>query len=490
MLLLLGTKYRNYDGFTLISYDGIHLGGDSGVFVQYLGLMVFVLAVALMAALVALVRWTRLGKAIRAVSFDREAASMMGIDTDRVIAGTFFLASALAGAAGVMFGLLFSQIYHLMGFLAGLKGFTAAVVGGIQHSRRDARGTARRAGRVVGERLHERKLVLARGVRDPDRSHAGPPHRAPRHPGVAEGVDPVTEPPDRTPEGAEPDQSRGIGVDQWVAESDDRRERHAGLRGRIEHLWGILPPAGKLALLTPAIIVPFLPISNGNLYNYGVFILIYALLALGLNVVVGWAGLLDLGCVAFFGFGAYIYAFLSGTHSAGGSHLHLPLGRREDDPHCRRGVRAARCLSGLVVAQAARRLPRDRDALLRSGLPRVYERRQPGRDHERLERPRQRRPADLLRRPNRHRHDTRLLLVPARHRRPSPRRPLRPQRVAYRPGVEGVARRPARRRADGDAGEPAEDHGVQLRRGIAGLAGSVFAAVQTGAFPRTSARPC
>ena len=130
-LLLFGTQYRTYDGFTLVSYNGIHLGGDTGVFIQYLGLIVFGVSVCLMIALVALVRWTRLGKAIRAVSFDREAAAMMGIDTDRVIAGTFFISSALAGAAGVMFGLLFSQIYHLMGFLAGLKGFTAAVVGGI-----------------------------------------------------------------------------------------------------------------------------------------------------------------------------------------------------------------------------------------------------------------------------------------------------------------------------------------------------------------------
>jgi branched-chain amino acid transport system permease protein len=68
---------------------------------------------------------------MRAVSFDREAASMMGIDVDRVIVVTFFIGSALAGAAGVMFGLVFGQIYHLMGFFAGLKGFTAAVVGGI-----------------------------------------------------------------------------------------------------------------------------------------------------------------------------------------------------------------------------------------------------------------------------------------------------------------------------------------------------------------------
>jgi branched-chain amino acid transport system permease protein len=106
-----------------------------------------------------------------------------------------------------------------------------------------------------------------------------------------------------------------IGVDQWVAQADERIERPGGLRGRIADLWSRLPPAGKLALLTPAVAVPFLPfVSEGNLFNYGIFILIYALLALGLNVVVGFAGLLDLGYVAFFGFGAYTYAFLSSEH--------------------------------------------------------------------------------------------------------------------------------------------------------------------------------
>jgi branched-chain amino acid transport system permease protein len=130
-LLLFGAQYRNYDGFDLISYNGLHLGGDTGVFVSYLGLFVISSAVALMVALIGLVRYTQFGKAMRAVSYDREAAAMMGIDPDRVIATTFFVGSALAGAAGVMFGLLFSQIFHLMGFIAGLKGFTAAVVGGI-----------------------------------------------------------------------------------------------------------------------------------------------------------------------------------------------------------------------------------------------------------------------------------------------------------------------------------------------------------------------
>ena len=88
-------------------------------------------AVTLMAALILIVTRTRFGKAMRATAFDREAASMMGIDTDRVISGTFFIASVLAGAAGVMFGLYIGTTYYFMGFLAGLKAFTAAVVGGI-----------------------------------------------------------------------------------------------------------------------------------------------------------------------------------------------------------------------------------------------------------------------------------------------------------------------------------------------------------------------
>jgi branched-chain amino acid transport system permease protein len=68
---------------------------------------------------------------MRATSFDLEAASMMGIDIDRVIMFTFFVGSALAGAAGVMNGLIFQNVNPYVGFNAGLKAFTAAVVGGI-----------------------------------------------------------------------------------------------------------------------------------------------------------------------------------------------------------------------------------------------------------------------------------------------------------------------------------------------------------------------
>jgi branched-chain amino acid transport system permease protein len=88
-------------------------------------------ALALMAGLHLLVTRSRLGRSLRAVAADREAAAMMGVDVSRAIAGAFFLSSALAGAAGVLVGLTFSRVYHLMGLAMGLKGFTAAVIGGI-----------------------------------------------------------------------------------------------------------------------------------------------------------------------------------------------------------------------------------------------------------------------------------------------------------------------------------------------------------------------
>ena len=92
-------------------------------------------AIVLMIALTLLVRYTTVGKAMRATSVDLEAASMMGIDVNRVIAFTFLIGSALAGAAGVMTGLVYQNINAYMGFGAGLKAFTAAVVGGIGTSR-------------------------------------------------------------------------------------------------------------------------------------------------------------------------------------------------------------------------------------------------------------------------------------------------------------------------------------------------------------------
>jgi branched-chain amino acid transport system permease protein len=127
-LLVFGASFRDYDTFHLIGARTYNYGN---VFLSLPQILTMLAALGLMVALTLLVSRTKIGKAMRATSFDREAASMMGIDVDRVISSTFFIGSALAGAAGVMFGLVFGQIYHFMGFLAGLKGFTAAVIGGI-----------------------------------------------------------------------------------------------------------------------------------------------------------------------------------------------------------------------------------------------------------------------------------------------------------------------------------------------------------------------
>ena len=129
VLLLFGANFRSYDSFDLVD---VGVGVEWGPFhLWIMRIVVIASAVAMMAGLWLLVTRSKLGKAMRATAFDREAAAMMGIDVDRVIVKTFFIGSALAGAAGVLVGLVFFQINHFMGFNYGLKGFTAAVVGGI-----------------------------------------------------------------------------------------------------------------------------------------------------------------------------------------------------------------------------------------------------------------------------------------------------------------------------------------------------------------------
>ncbi|HKV45965.1 MAG TPA: branched-chain amino acid ABC transporter permease [bacterium] len=93
--------------------------------------IVLVAAVAAMLALYAVVMRTKLGKAMRAVSEDRDAAALMGIDVDRVIVFTFALGGAMAGVGGVLYALVFKQVYFFTGFVPGIKAFTAAVLGGI-----------------------------------------------------------------------------------------------------------------------------------------------------------------------------------------------------------------------------------------------------------------------------------------------------------------------------------------------------------------------
>jgi branched-chain amino acid transport system permease protein len=99
--------------------------------VNPLQMIVFGISITLMAVLQFIIFKTRLGRAMRAVSFNHDYASLMGIPTDRVVSYTFMLGSALAGAAGVLVGLVYPKIEPLMGVMPGLKAFVAAVLGGI-----------------------------------------------------------------------------------------------------------------------------------------------------------------------------------------------------------------------------------------------------------------------------------------------------------------------------------------------------------------------
>jgi branched-chain amino acid transport system permease protein len=128
-LLLFGSQFREYNTAEFISLSsGIRIGS---VTIDSVQILVLVLGLLLMTGLQLLVNRSRLGRQMRAVAVDREAAEMLGINVNFVITATFFLGSALAGIAGVMGGLLFNTVTATIGFVAGLKAFTAAVVGGI-----------------------------------------------------------------------------------------------------------------------------------------------------------------------------------------------------------------------------------------------------------------------------------------------------------------------------------------------------------------------
>jgi branched-chain amino acid transport system permease protein len=113
------------DVFPMHNY---HLGG---LVLSNKDIFVILSAVVLMIILQFIIRRTKTGKAMRAVSLDQEAAVLMGVNVDKTISITFAIGSALAAAAGVMIGLYYGTINPLMGIIPGLKAFVAAVLGGI-----------------------------------------------------------------------------------------------------------------------------------------------------------------------------------------------------------------------------------------------------------------------------------------------------------------------------------------------------------------------
>lgn len=124
---LFGAGFQAYPEFEIFKGEWVIAGAG----VLRTQAVVIVSSVVLMAALYAFVMRTKMGTAMRAVSEDQEVASMMGIDVNRVIAFTFAVGAAAAGAAGVLYALVFKQVHFFMGFVPGIKAFTAAVVGGI-----------------------------------------------------------------------------------------------------------------------------------------------------------------------------------------------------------------------------------------------------------------------------------------------------------------------------------------------------------------------
>ena len=128
MLYFVGASVRSYPPLPAYFNTQFIVGG---VVISSKSLLIIGVSLALMIGLQFIVAKTRIGKAMRAVSQDADAARLMGINVDNTISFTFALGSALAGAAGVLVGVYYNTINPLMGIMPGLKAFVAAVFGGI-----------------------------------------------------------------------------------------------------------------------------------------------------------------------------------------------------------------------------------------------------------------------------------------------------------------------------------------------------------------------
>jgi ribose/xylose/arabinose/galactoside ABC-type transport system permease subunit len=276
-----------------------------------------------------------------------------------VISATFIIGAALAAVAGVMWAANYGTVQHTMGFLPGLKAFTAAVLGGIGNL----------AGAVVGGMLLGLIEAIGAGYLGELTGGVLGSHYADIFAFVALILVLTLRP---------------LGPAGRTRGRPGLREPHDEEQARR------LPRLRALALLA----LPLVAQQFGQGWvRIMALALLYVLLALGLNIVVGYAGLLDLGYVAFYAVGAYMYALLAAApdrelrvdradvperaaHADLGGH---PAGRGCWPP----GRRAA----GHAGAEAARRLPGHRHAGLRRDHPRVHEQpRAPGQHHQRAAR--------------------------------------------------------------------------------------------------------
>lgn len=127
--------FRGFFGPGVYAYPPIKaLEGEWNIFgigILKVQVVVAIAAAIMMAILYSIVMFTKVGKAMRAVSENKDTAALMGIDVNRIIVTTFAVGAAMAGAAGVLYSLIFRQVGFFMGFVPGIKAFTSAVLGGI-----------------------------------------------------------------------------------------------------------------------------------------------------------------------------------------------------------------------------------------------------------------------------------------------------------------------------------------------------------------------
>lgn len=131
--LVFGPQRRTYTNPELLDPHKaiIWLVEGQPVNIPYTGIFTFILAALMLVGLYTVVQRTKLGRSMRAVAEDKQTAALMGVDVNKVISQTFLISGALAGAAGVMFGIHYQYLYFNTGFTPGIKAFTSAVLGGI-----------------------------------------------------------------------------------------------------------------------------------------------------------------------------------------------------------------------------------------------------------------------------------------------------------------------------------------------------------------------
>lgn len=258
------------------------------VYVGVMQLFVLAAAIASMVGLTLFVRHTRLGRAMRATAEDLQAAELVGIPTNRVIAMAFLIGTAFAALAGILYAQAYSFAHPTMGFMPGLKALTAAVLGGIGSIPGAAIGGMLLAfvetfaagylpnGAAYRDAIGFAVLILVLVIR----------------PQGILGRRELNEAP----------------AGSLVGERQDRPGRWPAL-DRLLRRSGEGSLALGVALACIALALAFI-ITNDYWLRILIFVVTYGLLASGLNIVVGFTGLLDLGFVAFWAVGAYFTSIL------------------------------------------------------------------------------------------------------------------------------------------------------------------------------------